>query len=411
MSFKHLLASAAMLIGVSTSLSAADANLKWYGFIRNYFAYDSRECKAGTADMFTYLPLDTKMENGVDQNATPHFSYTAITSRLGVDVSGYEIEGIKVGAKIEGDFYAGLTGVSGTAQFRLRQAYLTLAKAKTTIKIGQAWHPMAADMPDIFALNTGAPFGPFNRSPLVQADFKLSDIYTLTAAAIWQMQYTSAGPDGAKADYIKYGFVPQLYLGISHSYNGFTARLGAEMTSIKPRTRTATGTLAKDRLTNFLGFAYVAYKGNDFTIKAKTTFGQGGEHLSLNTGYAVSAYNPYKDGSLSYTALCHSSSWLSLLYGKKVQGGLFLGYAKNFGSSKEIAPGTIYFYKNSAPSMNQMYRITPSVIYNLGKVALGLECEYTSVQYGKQCNKYGLYKDGLHWVSNARIQAMVKYTF
>ena len=37
--------------------------------------------------------------------------------------------------------------------------------------IGQAWHPMAADMPDIFSLEAGSPFGPFNRSPQVNFEW------------------------------------------------------------------------------------------------------------------------------------------------------------------------------------------------------------------------------------------------
>ena len=35
-------------------------HFKIYGFIRNYFVFDSRESKAGTGDLFYYLPLDNK---------------------------------------------------------------------------------------------------------------------------------------------------------------------------------------------------------------------------------------------------------------------------------------------------------------------------------------------------------------
>ena len=147
-------------------------NFKFYGFIRNYFAFDSRESVSGTGDLFYYLPKDVSMKDGIDVNDQASFRFLALTSRLGVDVSGYSIGNVHFGAKVEGDFYAGLsnssnanasvyfpgnTKISGTAQGRLRQAYATVtwkelplgvnSKASVGLKIGQAWHPMGADHP------------------------------------------------------------------------------------------------------------------------------------------------------------------------------------------------------------------------------------------------------------------------
>lgn len=406
-------------LSLLTISAKADASLKWYGFIRNYFAYDTRECWAGTADMFSYLPKDVlKDENREDYNATSHFSYTAITSRLGVDLVGYEFEGWKMGAKIEADFYSGLTGVTGTATFRMRQAYLTLAKNAFYMKMGQAWHPMAADMPDVFALNTGAPFGPFSRTPLAQFEYKLSDAFSLTGAAIWQMQYQSAGPDGASANYMKYAKVPEFYFGVNFKQDGFTARLGADYLYIRPRIIESylhDNVLYTRRVDeskqSVLGFAYLSYTKDLFTIKAKTVYGQGGEHLSMNSGYAATLKS-LSESERSYTPYTHSSSWLSLKYGKKLQGVLFAGYFKNFGTKETVDPNAVYFYKNSSAKIAQAYRITPAVIYNFGKLAVGLEYELTSAQYGTRAiNNPKLYTDNLHWVTNNRVQLMVKLTF
>ena len=78
-------------------------HFKLYGFIRNYFIFDSRESVSGTGDLFYYLPKDVKMnEAGTeDLNATSSFRFLALTSRLGVDVSGYQIGNVHFGAKIE----------------------------------------------------------------------------------------------------------------------------------------------------------------------------------------------------------------------------------------------------------------------------------------------------------------------
>ena len=401
------------LLGATLSAAAQEnaAQFKWYGFIRNYAVADSRESVYGTEDFFYYVPKDVKMVNGEDLNAQHTFAFAALTSRLGLDVTGYEVQGWKVGAKIEADFYAGVSGVTGTAQFRLRQAYFTLAKGSFSAKIGQAWHPMAADMPHVFALNTGAPFGPFSRTPEIVLDGKLSSSFTLTAALLWQMQYTSAGPEGASANYIKYGGIPEVYLGLSYKANGFTARVGVDMLSIRPRHLDATGTKkVNDRITTFSPFLYLEYTKGLFSAKAKTIYAQAGEHMNLNGGYGVSAINA--DGSWEYTPTRNSSSWISLSYGKKLQGVLFGGYVFNCGTWKPLV-GDLYFSKNSFSNMRQMFRVSPEVIYNLGKVAFGLEYELTGVEYGSfgEGDVYGYASQNIHWVCNNRIQLMFKYTF
>ena len=409
MTKKIILAIALLAATLSAAAQESAPKFKWYGFIRNYAVADTRESVYGTEDFFYYVPKDTKIVNGTDLNAQRTFAFAAITSRIGLDVTGYEVSGWNVGAKLEADFYAGVSGVTGTALLRLRQAYVTLAKGGFSAKIGQTWHPMAADMPHVFSLNTGAPFGPFSRTPEVVLDGKLSDAVTLTGALIWQMQYTSFGPEGASANYIKYSGIPELYLGLSYKKNGFTGRVGVDMLSIRPRHNDGTRKVS-DRITTVSPFIYLEYTKTLFSIKAKSIYAQAGEHMNLNGGYGVSAVN--SDGSWSYSPTRNSSTWVSLSYGKKLQGVLFGGYVRNFGT-KDALVGDLYFSKNSFSNMRQMYRIAPEVIYNLGKVAFGLEYEMTSVQYGSfgLADVYGLANENIHWVANHRLQLMVKYTF
>lgn len=413
MNIKKILSVSLLSLTAASAFAQGGAQLKWYGFVRNYFAYDSRETVAGTEDLFTYLPKDEKIVDGVDLNEVSSFRFAALTSRLGLDVSGYEIEGWKAGAKIEADFYAGVSGVSGTAFLRLRQAYMTMGKGDVNLKIGQAWHPMAADMPDVISLNAGAPFNPFNRSPQVLVDCKMAGGLTLSAAALWQMQYNSAGPAGQSANYIKYGCTPELYLGLSYKAGGFLARAGVDMLSIKPRRFDADGKKkVSDRITTVTPYVYLQYSEGDMMIRAKSTFAQAGEHLNLNGGYGVSSIN--SDGSWDYTPTRNSSSWLSVRYGKKLQGVFFAGYVKNFGTVTDLAaPSMLYFSKNSFSNLNSLWRITPTVVYNLGKIQFGLEYELTSAQYGKfgLSDKSALATEDLHWVTNNRLQAMVRYSF
>ena len=451
----YLILSAVLLSFCTLSAAAAEKeqkaepknNFKLYGFIRNYFVFDSRESVSGTGDLFYYLPKDVNMKDGIDINDQSSFRFLALTSRLGVDVSGYQLGNVHFGAKIEGDFYSGLsnssnasvseyfpgnTKISGTATARLRQAYATVTwkelpmgvngKASVGLKIGQAWHPMAADHPHLFSLEVGAPFGPFSRTPLVQMDANLGDNWVVSGAAIWQMQYQSTGPVGTSAIYMKYGKTPELYAAVAYKSNGFLLRAGADLVSIKPRVLgKAEDKVVKvsDRKTSLLGYVYTQYTYKKFAVKAKTTFGEGGEHMNLMSGYAkVGADNA--DGSWNYASLRNSSSWLSMSYGKKWQGVLFLGYVKNLGlaegaSDSPISKDQVYFCSNGFSNINQMYRINPQLIYNIGKMNIGLEYQFTGVQYGEYengcLNKFALADKNLHWVGNHRVNMMIKYNF
>ena len=122
------------------------------------------------------------------------------------------------------------------------------------------------------------------------------------------------------------------------------------------------------------------------------------------------------DGSWEYTPTRNSSSWISLRYGKKFQGVLFGGYVRNFGTKEALvgaAKDYLFFSKNSFSNMNRLYRICPELVYNLGKVAFGLQYEMTSIQYGSwgKDDNFGLATQDLHWVTNHRILLMAKYTF
>ena len=427
-------------------------HFKLYGFIRNYFIYDSRESKSGTSDLFYYLPLDKKMnaDGSLDLNDHGSFRFVALTSRVGLDVSGYQINNVHFGAKVEADFYAGLssfdskdkykaeaayypgnTNITGTAQMRLRQAYATITwkdlplnseqTASVGLKLGQAWHPMAADMPHIFSLEAASPFGPFSRTPLVQMDANLGKNWILSAAAVWQMQYCSQGPVGASAIYMKYGMTPEFYAALGYKGKNFLVRGGVDLISIKPRVYGSVDDVVvkvSDRKTSLLYYIYGQYSKGLFSLKAKSTFGEGGEHMNLMSGYVKTGEN--EDGSWNYASLRNSSSWLSLSYGKKWQGVLFLGYMKNLGLAEgvhdgPVAKGNVYFFAHGFPNINQMYRINPQLIYNIGKLNVGLEYQWTAVQYGDydngNLNARALADKDLHWVGNHRVNMMVKYNF
>ena len=415
---KRFLTAAAALLIAATSLLAQDKpQFKFYGFLRNYFTYDSRVSTAGTEDFYYWMPKDVKMVNGTDVNEVSTFRFAALTSRLGVDLSGLEYDGYKVGGKFETDFYSGVSGVTGTAQLRLRQAFITVAKDNRSWKIGQAWHPMAADLPDIFSLESGAPFGPFSRTPLVQFDLKLSDAVSLTTAAIWQMQYTSTGPEGASANYIKYGCTPEVYAGFNFKAGKSTFKIGGDVLSIKPRQVSAKG-LAKDRITTWNVFLYGASSLGGLDLKTKLTYANDGSHFNLIGGYGVCAIDETLD-NWEFVATRNATGWATLSYKKlgRWVPSMLLGYSKNLGTpvdvygDKDAAGAYMYRWaKNSAESIDYMFRVQPELIYNLSKLQFGLEYMLTGVNYGDKGPRICA-SGNLHLIMNHRVQMLVRLNF
>lgn len=418
------------------------SHFKLYGFIRNYFAFDSRESKSGTKDLFYYIPKDESLNaKGEDINANPTFRFLAITSRVGLDVKDYQFGKTKVGAKIETDFYC-MNG--NVAVLRLRQAYATLGwdglgkgqKQSASLKVGQAWHPIAADQPYVIDLETGTPFNPFSRTPQVMLDYNFSKHFTLTGGFIWQMQYLSVGPlykkekskyeSEASDDFIKYGCTPEFYAGVTFkSNNGFLGRVGMDVLSIKPRWRDVNGNKVDDRLTTVNPYVYAQYAAGDFSVNAKVVYASAGEHFNMLSGYGVTDIN--SDGSWEYAPLHSTASYVSVKYGRKLQVQGMIGYMKNLGTNKSLYedpanPGytstdNVYISKNGFHNLNQIIRVTPTVVYNLGKLSFGLEYDITSAQYGKYAvddhvnSLNGLVDSGLHWIVNHRLLGMVKFTF
>lgn len=399
------------------------AHFKFYGFIRNYFSYDSRDSKAGTKDLFYYLPKDESINaNGDDVNAISSFRFLAITTRLGLDVKDYQFGKTKVGAKIETDFYC-MNG--NVAVLRLRQAYLQaswegLGRNRTqsaSFKLGQTWHPLAADQPYVIDLETGTPFNPFSRTPQAMVDYNLSKKITFTGGILYQMQYLSTGPSGASDNYLKYSCIPEAYAGVTFkSKSGFLGRVGVDVLSIKPRWKDALGSKVQDRLTTANPFVYAQYVHGAFAINGKFVYGSAGEHINLLSGYGLaSTDDPDK---YEYAPLHSAVSYVSVKYGRKVQVQGMLGWFQNLGTSKSLetdAAGLVsglYISSNGEKNLKSLVRVTPTVVYNLGKLSFALEYDLTSARYGKgDVSEYGLVNDDLHWITNHRVLGMVKFTF
>lgn len=396
--------------------------IKPYGFIRNYACFDTRESYTSNSEQFYYMPKDENPDiNGDDLNQKPNMMLLSITTRLGLNITGPEFLGASTSAKIEADF-AGF-GTSNTV-LRIRQAYAKMAWEKQDVLVGQAWHPMMGDMmPDVFTLETGAPFTPFSRSPQVRYNYYRGK-YTLTATALYQYQYTSSGPNSdpkefgkstSSFDFARNAIIPEIYLQAMHKGEKWQAGVGVDLLTLKPRTEGRTQDAAAnpikvdENIVSISSTAFASYKNGNWGIKGRVTYAENAAHLSMISGYGVTKIK--SNGEQEYSPLRSVAGWVDITYKQKMKKGhltycLFAGLVKNLGCEDDIV-GDIYMRgeKNAA----YIWRVAPSVLYTHNAMQIGVEYNPTTVGYGTADSRYKV--DGTHAVTNHRICAMLKYNF
>ena len=437
---KRLLIAALVSMILGGATAQEKFSFKFYGVVRNYACYDTRESLTSNSEQFYYMPKDVKLDaDGNDLNAQPNMMLLSITTRLGLNITGPEFLGAKTSAKIESDF-AGF-GTSNSV-LRIRQAYAKMDWEHTKLLVGQAWHPMMGDMmPDVFSLETGAPFTPFSRTPQVRYDYVNKGV-TLTATALYQFQYTSYGPDGASFNYARNAVVPEVYLQAMYKNGGFQIGAGVDMLTIKPRqsynwdvtvnspvlddngnpTFDADGNpvTVEEKVTktfkcneapvvSFTPTLFASYKADRWGIKGRVTYAQNAAHLSMISGYGVTAIK--ENGEQEYGTINSLGGWIDATYKQPLKKGYlqfccFAGYTKNLGCESDIV-GDIYM--RGEKNMDYMWRVAPSVLYTHNALQIGVEYNPTTVGYGTHDGDYKMYNP--RPVTNHRICAMVKYNF
>ena len=420
----------AALIGFALGGYAQEKKItiKPYGFIRNYACFDTRESYTSNSEQFYYMPLDREDDiNKKDLNENPNMMLLSITTRLGLNITGPEFLGSKTSAKIEADF-AGF-GTSNTV-LRIRQAYAKMAWEKQDLLVGQAWHPMMGDMmPDVFSLETGAPFTPFSRSPQVRYNY-INGKYTFTATALYQYQYTSYGPNAEAGanygkstgsfDFARNAVVPEMYLQFMYKGDKFQGGVGVDYLTLKPRTFTAeldnNKLVNKRKVDEIIGTAsataFASYKDGNWGIKGRVTYAENASHLSMISGYAITKIDE-ETGEQEYSPLRSIAAWMDITYKQKLEKGsltycLFAGYTKNLGCANEIVDSNIYM--RGKKNAGYIWRVAPSILYTHNAMQIGIEYNPTTVNYGTTVdNHYRI--DGTHAVTNHRVCAMLKYNF
>ncbi len=375
-----------------------NVQVKFGGFVRAEYYFDSRETAGGVDDLFSFFPENKKLDaNGDDQNAVFRQGLSTQSTRFNALFTGPDVWKAKSSAFFEFDFTGGATtqastGATNAVGLRLRHAYTKLSWNKTDLLIGKTWNPFAETIfPSVVGLHTGIPFRPFGRGDQVRIVLKPTENINVLVAALYQTEHKSTvftdatGTTVSATNDVRANPIPELHLQLHFKTKSLFAGITSEYKVVRPATQT-TGTLGvfntDETISSYALGAFADYKKDKFNAKVSAIYGQNLSELFQQGGYAVKTLDA-ATGAKTYSASNSASYWLNLTYGKKLVAGVFAGYQKNLGFDDNIlsaADGGVFLGRWQ--NVDHIYRIAPSLKYNIGRLSLAAELDYNVAGYG-----------------------------
>ena len=419
---KYLMLTSLLLFSMAVTAQEKEESkfgIKLSGFVKNDFFIDSRQTICAREGHFLLWPSPQKLDaNGNDINSKSTFNMLAIQSRLSVNITGPDAFGAKTSGLMEGDFFAQAN--DNINLFRMRHAYVKLNWTHFEALAGYTWNPLFVTdcFPGTVSFNTGAPLQSFARNPQFRFIYTAGNL-KIIAAALSQIDYTSRGVDGPNCKYLRNSTTPDVHLQIHYGVTnaetgkGFIIGGGMAYKSIVPRLESeisADEIYQVDELVHGItAMAFSKITTKAVTIKVQARYGENIADVLAISGFGVKDITDPVTGEQSYTPLKSMAYWGEIHTNGNPQVGLFGGVLINNGTKEAMSDPANAVY-GLAQDIQSMFRISPRIVYNSGKVRLALEMEYTQAAYGEDYNEFYL-PDRTVAVGNFRGLLAVYYFF
>ena len=153
--------------------------------------------------------------------------------------------------------------------------------------------------------------------------------------------------------------------------------------------------------------AFAKLSAKPVTIKAQVRYGENISDLLGISGFGITGVPDPTTGEQSYTPLKSMTFWGEIHTNGNPQVGIFGGITQNNGSKEELSSTTVY---GRATTIRSLYRISPRIVYNAGKVRLAFEIEYTNAAYGRNHDTFYIPSETTD-ADNLRALAAIFYFF
>ena len=362
---------------------ASQYKFTFAGFVRTDALFDTRQAVEAREGYLLFYPKKPVFEkDGKDINAAPAYNQYAMISRVSVKVNGPDLFGAKAFAFVESDF----TGASNAENnsLRLRHAYISMQWSKTRLLIGQYWHPMDIPemIPNVFGLNTGAPFHSFSRQPQVRIDRKAGN-FNMVLVAASQRDYINKGPAGNSYEYLKNSVVPNLHYQIQYQTAKLFSGVAIDYKRLKPRLVTDSNYVSNESVNCLSYSGFFKVNMSKFCLKAQYVLNRAlNDHLMMG-GFGVTSTDSVTDRR-EYKPLTYHSLWFNSSYtAGNWQPSIFMGLTSRVTEADEFK-GPVYARD---PEIDYVYRIAPMLTFTRNKFNFMCELEFTVAAWGVDTNQ------------------------
>jgi len=417
---KYIIVALALLTSVAVSAQEKEESkfgIKFSGFVKNDFFWDTRQTVSAREGHFLLWPSPVNLdEQGNDINKQANFNFLAIQSRLIGKISGPDALGARTSGLIEGDFFAQAN--DNVNLFRLRHAFVKLNWEHLEVMAGQYWNPLfvTACFPGTISFNTGTPMQSFARNPQLRVTYNMGG-FSILAAALSQRDYSTVGPLGASTQYLRNSAVPDMHMQVHYGTDNesgmnILAGVGAAYKTIVPRLTSSPidGVTYKvdEKVGGFTAIAFSKLTSKPITVKLQVRYGENISDLLAISGFAATGISNITTGERSYSPLKSMTIWGEIQTNGNPQLGIFGGLTSNNGINESIL-ATVPVYGRGT-TIRKLYRIAPRIKYNIGKVCVAMELEYTNAAYGSNYNEFYIPAETTS-AGNLRILTSVYYHF
>ncbi len=399
-------------------------NLKVSGYVKSDAFVDSRQTVSAREGQFLLWPAAPAYDaHGNDINDKGSTSFMSLQSRVSLAISGPDALGAKTSGTLETDFFGQAN--DNIHLLRLRHAFIKLKWEKTELIMGQTWNPVfvPACSPATVSFNTGTPIQPFARHPQIRLTQTFGKFSTIVALSE-QRDYASSGPAGVSNSYLKNSILPDMHAQIhfqskNENGNSILAGIGVEAKMLTPRLSSVVNGETfevNEQLFSKMFLGFFTANNQHLTFKFYAAYAENISEFPTFSGYAVKKINYPSTGEQSYTPLTNALAWTEIhTNGKDWQFGIFAGANKSLGT-KEALSNTSNTVYGPGTDINMLYRVSPRVIRNVGKLRFACELEYTRAEFGKKQNgimarDYHALPVSTEWTGNLRSLLSVYYFF
>ncbi len=389
-----------LLAGVSTAANSQDFNVALKGYVGIDASVNSRSSVDVRSRHIYLYPLPEKLsETGNDLNDESRFDLDASHSRFGLHISGPGIRGFNTSAIVEGDF---LGNGSGDNNFRMRHAFVKLAKEKWSLTAGQTWHPffLIENFPGTVNVNAGTPFHPLLRSPQVNVAWKVSQQAEILFFVVEQNNFRSSGFGSSSSER---ALVPELDVQVKWTGRGAWAAFTAGVKTLAvPDEITEDSSLEK--ITSFHFNSSFRYTFPEVTFRMEGLYGGNLSEMVMLGGVGQSVV----DGN--YIPIETASIWTDI-HGNNTNGfqpGIFAGYTANMGAAEEV--NVIKELSRSKGKVASVFAVSPRLKYIMGNAWVGAEWLVTTAEWGDDYNNFGVPRDTGTY-TNHRLLLSLRYNF